>query len=486
MAPRPASASADRMPSGGSSSDSPITRVHGDASMFVGGLAALLLQSLHPLAMAGVHAHSGFRGDPWGRLARTSHFLAVTTFGSVDDAQDAIDRVRAVHERVKGTAPDGRPYAANDPHLLSWVHVSEVVMFLEAHRRFGAEPLTPAERDEYVAQAGQVATTLGADVVPRTVAQARRPAASPTVPSCAAPPRRVPRPATSSPPRRCPSPSARPTLPIAVAAVSLLPRWARWPLRLPWLPVTEATARARRRRGDHPHRPLGPARVRRRSGSQALRSVTSTRRTVGAGVGVAAPARPAGPARGAVRRRAARRRRDAAAGGATPRPRPPAGTTKARAVDDTPTLAADTIVDCDGEVFGQPRDADDATRMLRRLSGRTHRVHTGVALRTGDEEDVAVVTTLVTMARSRPARCEWYLGTGEPFDKAGAYAIQGAGAVLVEGVRGSVSNVIGLPLTTVVRLAIASDPASAAATPGLLGTSRARRRSSLALSVAGC
>jgi len=125
---------------------------------------------------------------------------------------------------------------------------------------------------------------------------------------------------------------------------------------------------------------------------------------------------------------------------------------KASAVDRDPVLAADTIVDLDGEVFGQPRDPDDATRMLRRLSGRTHRVHTGVALRAEGEEDVAVVTTLVTMVAITSGALQWYLGTGEPFDKAGAYAIQGAGGVLVEGVRGSVSNVVGLPLTTVAEL----------------------------------
>ena len=73
---------------------SPIRRVHADASMFVGGLRALLLQSLHPLAMAGVAQHSNYRGDPWGRLQRTSTFLAVTTFGAADDAQRAVDRVR--------------------------------------------------------------------------------------------------------------------------------------------------------------------------------------------------------------------------------------------------------------------------------------------------------------------------------------------------------------------------------------------------------
>ena len=126
--------------------------------------------------------------------------------------------------------------------------------------------------------------------------------------------------------------------------------------------------------------------------------------------------------------------------------------TKARAVAGDLVLAADTIVDCGGEVFGQPRDADDAVRMLRRLSGRTHRVHTGVAVRVDGSEEVAIVTTLVTMVPLTPGALQWYLATGEPFGKAGAYAIQGAGGVLVEGVRGSVSNVVGLPLTTVADL----------------------------------
>ena len=91
---------------------SPIHRVHGDASMFVGGLRALLMQSLHPLAMAGVADHSGFQGDPWGRLQRTSYFLAVTTFGTAADAERMVAAVRAVHDKVVGTAPDGRRVAA--------------------------------------------------------------------------------------------------------------------------------------------------------------------------------------------------------------------------------------------------------------------------------------------------------------------------------------------------------------------------------------
>ena len=118
--------------------DAAIRTVHGDAAMFVGGLRALVLQSLHPLAMAGVVGHSGYRGDPWGRLQRTSRFLAATTFGPVDVAEDAVARVRAAHRRVRGTAPDGRPYRADDPHLLRWVHVAEVDSFLRGHRRFGA------------------------------------------------------------------------------------------------------------------------------------------------------------------------------------------------------------------------------------------------------------------------------------------------------------------------------------------------------------
>jgi uncharacterized protein (DUF2236 family) len=151
--------------------DSPIRRVHGDSATFVGGLRALLLQSLHPLAMAGVAGHSGYRGDPWGRLARTSTFLGYTTFATAEHAQEMVDRVRAVHERVRGKAPDGRPYRASDPHLLTWVHVAEADSFLAAHQRYGEKALSADEADEYVAQSGQVARALGADVVPATVAE---------------------------------------------------------------------------------------------------------------------------------------------------------------------------------------------------------------------------------------------------------------------------------------------------------------------------
>ena len=125
---------------------------------------------------------------------------------------------------------------------------------------------------------------------------------------------------------------------------------------------------------------------------------------------------------------------------------------KARSVEGDPVLAADTVVDVDGEILGKPVDAEDARRMLRRLSGRTHLVHTGVAVRSGDGVELEVVTTSVRFTPLTPEAIEWYLATGEPLDKAGAYAIQGAGGAFVEEIQGSVSNVIGLPLHTVVRL----------------------------------
>jgi septum formation protein len=120
---------------------------------------------------------------------------------------------------------------------------------------------------------------------------------------------------------------------------------------------------------------------------------------------------------------------------------------------DALVIAADTTVDLGGDILGKPLDAADAAAMLRRLSARTHRVHTGVVLRIGDRTVTDVVTSLVTFVPLTPATIEWYVATGEPLDKAGAYAIQGAGAVLVQRIRGSVTNVVGLPLHSVVRMA---------------------------------
>ena len=129
---------------------------------------------------------------------------------------------------------------------------------------------------------------------------------------------------------------------------------------------------------------------------------------------------------------------------------------KAAAVDVRPdelVIAADTTVDLGGDVLGKPVDDDEATSMLRRLSARTHRVHTGIAVRHCGDEFVEVCTTLVTFVTLDAAMIEWYVGTGEAQGKAGAFAIQGAGGALVKGVRGSVSNVVGFPLHLVIELA---------------------------------
>ena len=220
---------------------SPIQRVHGDASMFIGGLRALLLQSLHPLAMAAVDGHSGFRSDPWGRLQRTSTFLAVTTFGTVSDADRAVTTVRAIHSRVRGTASDGRPYAADDPHLLLWVHVAEVDSFLAAHDRYGQRPLHGGDRDAYVAQTALVARALGAADPPTTEAELRhmldtfRPELRGTDAA-----RRAARFLLLQPP--LPVAMRPPYAVLAAAAVGLLPRWARAPLWLPYLPLAELSA----------------------------------------------------------------------------------------------------------------------------------------------------------------------------------------------------------------------------------------------------
>jgi uncharacterized protein (DUF2236 family) len=217
---------------------SPIQQVHGDASMFVGGIRALLLQSLHPLAMAGVMDHSGFEGDPWGRLQRTSYFLAVTTFGTAADAEKMVAAVRRVHETVVGTAPDGRPYAASDPHLLRWVHVAEIDSFLAAHQRYGAHPLDAEGRDVYVAQAARVAEELGVVDPPRSEADLRDQLAAyrPELRSTPAA-RQTARFLLLNPP--LPLLARAPYAGLAASAVALMPVWARRKLLLPYLPVTE-------------------------------------------------------------------------------------------------------------------------------------------------------------------------------------------------------------------------------------------------------
>ncbi len=147
--------------------------VHGDASMIIGGLRALLLQTMHPPTMAGVADHSNYRSDPLGRLHRTGGFVGATTFGTTDEAEQAIAVVRRVHQRVTGTTPGGVSYAATDPHLLQWVHCTEIDSFLRARERYGANPLSDGAPDRYVDEMALVAEKLGVVEPPRSRADLR-------------------------------------------------------------------------------------------------------------------------------------------------------------------------------------------------------------------------------------------------------------------------------------------------------------------------
>jgi len=115
-------------------------------------------------------------------------------------------------------------------------------------------------------------------------------------------------------------------------------------------------------------------------------------------------------------------------------------------------LAADTVVALGKEILGKPADEHDAARMLRRLSGRTHQVHTAVAARQGDTTAMRLATTEVTFRSLRDAEIEAYVSSGDPFDKAGAYGIQGAAAIFVTRLSGSYSGVVGLPLCETAEL----------------------------------
>jgi uncharacterized protein (DUF2236 family) len=222
------------------SEGSPIRRVHGDAAMYVGGLTALLMQSLHPLPMAAVVDHSGYKSDPWTRLQNTSTFIAATTFGPVEEAEKAIAAVRAVHDRITGVAPDGRPYDANDPHLLAWIHVAEVDSFLSAYQRYGASPLTDEEADEYVGQAALVGAKVGATDLPHSRAELAEAMA-------AFRPELEGTPGARDTARFLLGGSAVPLIArpgytaLGAAAVGLLPDWATRMLAIPRLPLADAT-----------------------------------------------------------------------------------------------------------------------------------------------------------------------------------------------------------------------------------------------------
>jgi uncharacterized protein (DUF2236 family) len=155
-------------------------RVSADLASPVAGLRSLLMQALHPLAMAGVDQHSGWRRDPVGRLAATSAYLATVTFGERAVAEQAAARVRRIHEHVRGTdAVTGRRYAAGDPALLLWVHAALVQSSLAAGRAFGTS-LSAEDSDRYVAEMMVAAELVGVprSLVPASVAELERYVAS--------------------------------------------------------------------------------------------------------------------------------------------------------------------------------------------------------------------------------------------------------------------------------------------------------------------
>jgi uncharacterized protein (DUF2236 family) len=217
--------------------DSMAWRLHADPSMLIGGIRALLVQALHPLPMAGVAQHSDFRSDPEGRLQRTTDYVMITTFGDTASARAAAARVRAVHRRVRGIDDvTGRPYRADDPELLLWVHAVEVDSFLTAYRRYAGR-LSVEDADRYVAEMVRAAELIGlhAEDVPTRVADLEdylRGMTDQLMPTEAAmdgmkfilnPPMPI---------------VAKPLwATIGAATVAILPRDLRRMYRLPWVPI---------------------------------------------------------------------------------------------------------------------------------------------------------------------------------------------------------------------------------------------------------
>lgn len=149
-------------------------RIHADfPGMLAGGLCALMLQTLHPRALAAVWDYSGFRQDLVGRLRRTTAFVGGTTYAPLADAERMIDHVKSIHARIRGTTADGLPYSADDPSLLVWVHVTEAYAFLQGFRRYGPVPVPDWAADAYYDEVRRIAEALGARDVPGNQAQVR-------------------------------------------------------------------------------------------------------------------------------------------------------------------------------------------------------------------------------------------------------------------------------------------------------------------------
>jgi uncharacterized protein (DUF2236 family) len=146
-----------------------VWRVHAHfTAMMVGGLSSLIVQALHPRALAAVWDHSDFRHKLKNRLSRTAFFVAATTYGSESLALKAIQRVNAIHSRITGVDLQGQPYVANEALLINWVHLVEATSFLAAYQHLSKTPLTPAEADQYMAEMAKVGHLLGGVDLPTT------------------------------------------------------------------------------------------------------------------------------------------------------------------------------------------------------------------------------------------------------------------------------------------------------------------------------
>jgi uncharacterized protein (DUF2236 family) len=144
-------------------------KVHADfISMMIGGISSLILQALHPQALAGVWDHSSFREDLKGRLGRTAFFIAATTYGSTEMADNIIGKVNEIHTNIKGLDEFGRPYSATDSHLLAWVHLTETRSFMQAFEGYRKEILSPSDKDQYFLEMKLLGERMGAKDLPST------------------------------------------------------------------------------------------------------------------------------------------------------------------------------------------------------------------------------------------------------------------------------------------------------------------------------
>jgi uncharacterized protein (DUF2236 family) len=165
--------------------DSISWEVMADASGFIGGIRALLIQAAHPEVVAGVADHSHYRADPLGRLSRTSAYVVATSYGAMPEVEAAIATVRRAHRRIKGRSHRGLPYDADDAELSAWVHNSLTDSFLVCAQTFGARSLRPDEADRFVVEQARIGRLLGAEPLPETAADlarwmAEHPAVSPS------------------------------------------------------------------------------------------------------------------------------------------------------------------------------------------------------------------------------------------------------------------------------------------------------------------